>query len=286
MAIRDILVSLDSGAPAEARLRLALALAASRRARLTAVYVLPKPRRTASPIGLGPVSPSTPAWTPAPAAEPPRDPERAEEAERQFRSELRYRGIEGEWYLLEEGDLADLVAHANAVDLTILGQQPSTARGDSAGEFVPDAVVVEVGRPILVVPYAGKFETVGRRPLIAWDGSREAARALGDALPLLESTEAATVIYIGAREKQLERAQPALDRIVRHLQRHAIAAGVEATRGGDVPISDLLLSRAADLGADMIVAGAYHHSPMREALLGGVSRELLRHMTVPVLMSH
>jgi nucleotide-binding universal stress UspA family protein len=286
MEICDILVSLDSSAPGEARLRLALALASSRKARLTAVYVLPAPRSTAPPIGLGPLPPSTPAWTPDPAAGPPRDPERAEEIERQFRSELRSRGIEGEWYLLDERNLVELVEYANTVDLTILGQQSSGAWAASAGEFAPDAVVVAVGRPVLVVPYAGKFETVGRRPLIAWDGSREAARALGDALPLIEDAEAVTVIYIGTRGMQLEQAQPALDRIVRHLQRHAIKASGEAIRGGDVAISDLLLSRAADLDADMIVAGAYHHRPMREALLGGVSRELLRHMTVPVLMSH
>jgi nucleotide-binding universal stress UspA family protein len=263
MAIRDILVTLDSSVPGEVRLRLALALASSRKARLTAAYVLPAPRSAAAG-----------------------GPERAEEIERQFRGELHYRGIEGEWCLLEEGDPTELVESANTVDLTILGQQSSRARADSAGEFAPDAVVVEVGRPILVVPYAGKFEAVGRRPLIAWDGSREAARALGDALPLIEGAEAATVMYIGGSEKQLERAQPALDRVVHHLQRHGIKASGKATRGGDIPTSDLLLSRAADLDADMIVAGAYHHSPIREALLGGVSRELLRHMTVPVLMSH
>jgi nucleotide-binding universal stress UspA family protein len=286
MAIRDILVSLDSSASSAARLRLALALATSRKARLTAVYVLPEPRSTAPPIGLRLLPPSTQAWMPASAAEPPRDPERADEIESEFRSELRGRGIEGEWYLLDERNLQEFVEYANTVDLTILGQQSSGAGGDSVGGFSPDAVVLEAGRPVLVVPYAGKFETVGRRPLIAWDGSREAARALGDALPLIEGAEAVTVIYIGAREIQLERARPAIDRVVRHLRRHAIKASGEATRGGDVPISDLLLSRAADLGADLIVAGAYHHSPMREALLGGVSRELLRHMTVPLLMSH
>jgi nucleotide-binding universal stress UspA family protein len=147
-------------------------------------------------------------------------------------------------------------------------------------------VVLQVGRPVLVIPCAGKFETVGRRALIAWDGSREAARALSDALPLLESSEAVTVIYVGPRETQLERAKLALDRILRHLQRHEIKASGEATARGEAAISDLLLSRAAEVDADMIVAGAYHHSPLREALLGGVSRELLEHMTVPVLMSH
>ena len=77
-----------------------------------------------------------------------------------------------------------------------------------------------------------------------------------------------------------------LDRVVRHLQRLGIAAKREETRGGDIRTADVLLSRASDLDADLIVAGAYHHSQFREALLGGVSRELLHHMTVPVLMSH
>jgi nucleotide-binding universal stress UspA family protein len=283
MPIRDILVCLDSHEAGEGRLRLALELARSRRARLTALYVLPEPRVAAPPIGLGPVPPSTVAWTPPPAVSgAPREPERAEQAETLFRSELRTGGLDGEWYLLDEGDLSGLVEHANAVDLAIIGQQSP----DAPGAIVPDRVVTEVGRPVLVVPYAGKFETVGRRALVAWDGSREAARAVNDALPLIESAEAVTVLYVGGRETELERARPALDRIVGHLRMHAIKASGEETPRGDIPVSDLLLSRAADFGADLIVAGAYHHAPLREALLGGVSRELLRHMTVPVLMSH
>ena len=286
MPIRDILVCLDSSEAGEGRLRLALALARGRKARLTGLYVLAEPRVTAPPIGLGPMPPSTLPWSePAAAAGPPREPERAEQVEARFRSELRAAGLDGEWYLLDERDLSGLVGFANTVDLTILGQESPEAPGDGGG-LAPDRVVTEIGRPMLIVPYAGRFETVGRRALIAWDGSREAARALDDALPLLEGAEAVTVICIGTREAQLERARPALDRVVRHLQRHAIKAREEEDLGGDIPISDLLLSRAADLGVDLIVAGAYHHSPMREALLGGVSRDLLRHMTVPVLMSH
>ena len=288
MSIRDILVCLDSSAAGETRLRLALALARSRKAKLTALYVLPEPRVEAPPIGLGPAPPSTAPWTagPPPAADSPREPERAEEAERLFRGELGSGGIEGEWYLLDERALSEVVDYANTVDLTILGQQSSDAPADTAGAFAPDTVVTEVGRPVLIVPYAGKFETVGRHALIAWDGSREAARALNDALPLLAGAEAVTVLHIGADESQLRGARPALDRVVRHLRRHGIEARGEEAPRGDVAVADLLLSRAADLDADMIVAGAYHRSPLREALLGGVSRELLRHMTVPVLMSH
>ena len=87
-------------------------------------------------------------------------------------------------------------------------------------------------------------------------------------------------------EASAERIRLSLERVVRHLARHGIPAHPEDALRGDIPISDLLLSRAADFDADLIVAGAYHHSPLREALLGGVSRELLQHMTVPVLMSH
>jgi nucleotide-binding universal stress UspA family protein len=288
MAIRDILVTADASAAREGRLRLALALARSHKARLTVLYLLPAPRSVAPPIGLGPVPPTAAAWAPGPSAETgtPRDPERAEQAEAAFRGELRAAGLEGEWYLLDEGNLGEIVGYANAVDLTILGQQPAEGPADGAAGVSPDAVVVEVGRPVLIVPYAGSFETVGRRALVAWDGSREAARALGDALPLIESADAVTVIYVGRGERELERAQPALDRIVRHLRRHGVEAGAEETPRGDIPIAELLLSRAADLDADLIVAGAYHHSPLREALLGGVSRELLRNMTVPVLMAH
>ena len=141
-------------------------------------------------------------------------------------------------------------------------------------------------RPVLVVPYAGAFDSVGKRVLVAWDGSREAVRAVNDALPLLGEAEAVTVISIGPRETELERRRTSLERIVGHLQRHAILARLEESVQGGIAVSDVLLSRAADLAADLIVAGLYHHSQLREALIGGVSRDLLDHMTVPVLMSH
>jgi len=146
--------------------------------------------------------------------------------------------------------------------------------------------VIASGRPVLVVPYAGTFEAVGKRILIAWDGTREANRALNDALPLLEGAEAVTVMFVGANERELEQHRPALERIVGHLRRHGINATLEETLRAGLPISDILLSRAADFAADLIVTGGYHHSQLREALIGGVSRELLEHMTVPVLMSH
>ena len=121
-----------------------------------------------------------------------------------------------------------------------------------------------------------------------WPGTarREAVRALHDALPLIAKAEAVTVLTVRSREASFERDAPALHRVVRHLGRHGIPAQHEEALRGDLPVAEVLLSRAADLDADLIVAGAYHHSQFREALVGGVSRELLDHTTVPLLMSH
>ena len=139
---------------------------------------------------------------------------------------------------------------------------------------------------MLILPYVGNFATIGERALIAWDETREATRAVNDALPLLARAKTVTVITVFTQQSEFERAHVGLRRVVHHLERHGIPARAEEAIRGDLAISDVLLSRAADLGADLIVAGAYHHSQLREALLGGVSRELLQHMTVPVLMSH
>jgi nucleotide-binding universal stress UspA family protein len=138
---------------------------------------------------------------------------------------------------------------------------------------------------LLIVPYAGTFAHAGSRVLVAWNGTREANRALHDPLPLIANTEVVIVMHIGTQQADLDSARRRLERIVRH-QRHGVRAPAEESLHGGISISDVLLSRAADLGADLIVAGAYHQSQLRETLLGGVSRDLLDHMTVPALMSH
>lgn len=293
MPISDILVCVDQTRAGESRLNLAFNLARANKSHLTAAYAMADgqraPRRGGGGGLVGAGVASGFAGEPSPGAaveETMREADAAEEAELRFAAALRQNGIEGEWRLLADGALPQLIELAQSVDLTILGQRPPDARADGAARYRPEDVVVAAGRPVLVVPYAGDFERVGKRVLIAWDGTREANRAVNDALPLLTEAEAATVIFVGAQEAELERTRPALERICGHLQRHGIDAKPEESLKGDLAVSDLLLSRAADLDADLIVSGGYHHSPLREAILGGVSRELLGHMTVPVLMSH
>jgi nucleotide-binding universal stress UspA family protein len=295
MALKDLLVVMEPGTAGEGRLKLALNLARTHRAaHITSCYLMREDRAAAvlpgAPLNPGPgiLVPSEAqtqgedrGFSPAPPVS--REAERAEQIEELFRAELRTNAIGGEWHLFSPGETAALIEIAKSFDLTILGQLSPEIRSTA---FRPDEIIIATGRPILVVPYAGTFDAVGRRVLVAWDGTREAVRAANDALPLLEKAEAVTVMFVGAQQTVLEQHRPSIERMVEHLRRHGISANAEATLQGDLRISDVLLSRAADLVADLIVAGAYHHSQLREALVGGVSRELLEHMTVPVLMSH
>jgi nucleotide-binding universal stress UspA family protein len=299
MGLGDILVCLDPTEAGENRLRLAVAIAREHRAHLSAAYILPENipggalrdgLGIAAPTGAaGIVEGSLVAGIPAPGIPPAPRPDASRSAaladivEQRYR-EARSHAIESEWHLIGAGDAPELVALAKAVDLVIYGQRSRDYPVPTG--FRPEDILLGSGRPVLVTPYAGKFAAIGRRVLVAWDGTREASRALHDALPLLAEAEAVRVVTVRAREGSFERDRPELDRIVRHLERHGIAARPEETLRGDMRVSELLLSRAADMSADLIIAGAYHHSQLREALLGGVSRELLDHMTVPVLMSH
>lgn len=162
-------------------------------------------------------------------------------------------------------------------DLIVIGQHDPDS-SDAAG-VAPDfaeEVVIDSGRPALLVPFAGRYHDVGRRVLVAWKASREAARALSAALALLQPGAEVHVVSWGSDPSEL---RPLL-------QHHGIEAQFHAEGGDEGQVGELMLSRAADLGADMIVMGCYGRSRTRERLLGGASRSVFGAMTVPVLMSH
>lgn len=299
MAFRDILVCLDPTDAGEQRLRIAAALAREQGAHLSAAYLLPEAIPGAPPYGPTVRPPTSEAWMPqaglvagVPAqgvspgigADTTRGPELADMIEQRFREEIRPHALEGDWHMFGSGEGDELAELSRTADLVVCGQASADYR--VAAGFRPADLIAGAGRPVLVVPYAGAFGALGRRVLVAWDGTREAARAVHDALPLLASAEAATVMTVRNGEADFADDAPSMARLLRHLERHGINAQPERTLRGGVPIADLLLSRAADLDSDLIVAGAYHHSQLREALIGGVSRDLLDRMTVPVLMSH
>jgi nucleotide-binding universal stress UspA family protein len=136
---------------------------------------------------------------------------------------------------------------------------------------------------VLAVPYAYERKPVGRRILVAWNGSREAARAVGDAMPLLERAEHVQVAVFRPDAGPGE--LPGAD-LAAHLARHGARANVTRHEASDIDVGNLLLSTAFDAQADLIVMGAWGHSRLAELVLGGVTRTILESMTVPVLMSH
>jgi nucleotide-binding universal stress UspA family protein len=300
MALKDILVCLDPTDAGDVRLRLAAALAREHRAHVSAAYILQQDIAGAPPYGgIGIRAPSgaagiapgsivagvpAPAVRPATLGEAAGGGDLADIIEQRFRATVQPQATAGEWYLFGEGGSEELIRLLRAFDLVVYGQSSPDYRMPTG--FQPEDIIMACGRPVLVVPDAGEFAMAGRRVLLAWDGTREAARAVNDAVPLIGQAEAVTVVTVRANEADFEHNRPQLERMVRHLERHGIAARPEEAAQGDLRVSDVLLSLAADLGADMIVTGAYHHSQIRETLFGGVSRELLDHMTVPVLMSH
>ena len=146
-----------------------------------------------------------------------------------------------------------------------------------------DSVVLGAGGPVLVWPYAGPFSANAETIMLAWNSTREAKRALSDALPIMQ--QASRVIVLGIDTGDGKHI-PGAD-VSAYLARHGVSAEARHTiSSSDLGASDALLSEISDLGAGLLVMGGYGHHRMREVLLGGVTRDILRQMTVPVVMSH
>jgi nucleotide-binding universal stress UspA family protein len=284
MVLRDILVLLDAGPTSEERLHVAVNMAVEQDARLSAVF-LHDDRLGDFPAGLTVLPASRETAACCSVIDMTRSAAGIDAVEQRFLDCTRSLRERGELYSLGRTDFTELMSLARASDLVVIGQVNPRA-GPVPGWYRPEEIVMDCGRPVLMVPYAGHFPHIGQRVLVAWDGSREAVRALNDALPVIRCARVATVMIVRPHVREFQRDRAPMQRIVQHLRRHGIPARTDETLQSDNSVADVLLSRTVDLAADMIVAGAYHRSPLREALIGGVSRGLFHHMTVPVLMSH
>jgi nucleotide-binding universal stress UspA family protein len=284
MALRNLLVHVDQTNDSPKRVDYAVQLAARENAHLTALYCVGEFL--------------LPGWADVPgqvvAEQRRKETERGEAVLQQFRDTAEKQGISYETRMAEvpADSVADEVAvNARYSDLAILGQvNPDEI--PTGGRHIVETVVMGAGRPVLVVPYIGAPKAangdlrIGRNIMVSWDAGREATRAVNDAMPFLERADKATVVAINpTRSFGRHGDEPGAD-IGLHIARHDVKVDVTHYNMGDMGPGDAMLSRVSDLDADMLVMGAYGHSRMREIILGGATRTILEHMTVPVLMSH
>lgn len=279
MAYRDLLLLLDERAGDEAALAAAVDLAARHEAHLTALFPA--------------IETPLPAFVAAQMTRSLREQQRrhlddrAGEARARFEAACKRNGVSSEWrqVTMLTGDAFEtLTRHARYADLVIAGQPPLEHGDTDRAELLQD-MVLGCGRPMLVVPVIGAPAGFGGKAMVAWDSGREAARAVADALPLLQQAQRVEVVTVDARHRRSHGEEPGAD-IARHLARHGVKVEVAQLESGSLAVGDLLLNRAADNGLDLLVMGAYAHSRLRDFVLGGVTRHMLDHMTLPVFLAH
>lgn len=204
----------------------------------------------------------------------------------QFESIAREAGVASfERRLVSDDPEGGLVLQARFCDLVVISQTDPDHSVPGVVHDLPEYVVLNCARPVLIVPYAGQFERIDGKALVAWDGSMEATRAMTSAIPLLRYASEATVMVFNSPTLPDAPGAPERADLAAFLARHRVRAGVLA-QTTELDTGDALLSLAADLQSDLIVMGAYGHTRFRELLLGGATKTVLRTMTVPVLMAH
>jgi nucleotide-binding universal stress UspA family protein len=279
MAYKTLLVQIDETKANAGRLQAAIDLARAHDAHLTGLYIINEPNLP------GFVT----AQLPQDAIEAQRASavQAADAAVAAFRAAADREGVQSDTRIVhaQNNEVAALFArHARYADLAIAGQDDPDEPGRGGRHLVED-LVLSAGRPVLAVPYIGTSRPIGRIVTVAWDGGREAARAVADATPLLEAAKEVHVLVVNPESgSDAHGAEPGAD-IALNLARHGIKAEARSISAPDLEEGDAILSWLANSGSDLLVMGLYGHARFRELVLGGVSRRILESMTTPVLMA-
>ena len=209
----------------------------------------------------------------------------AAEIEEIFEKNTKKEGISAEWRLVQAHSslIAGVITnHARCVDLIVAGQA-NPQHDDKYVSDILEGFLIDSGRPVLVIPYVGKYETIGDNITFAWNASRESARVASSALPFFKMAEKVTVLWVNANEEGDD--LPGAE-IATSLARQGVIVETKHSVSVLPEVGDEILSRVSDLSSDLLVMGAYGHSRLREFIFGGASYHILRHMTVPVLLVH
>jgi nucleotide-binding universal stress UspA family protein len=275
--VKDIIVNLSVTKEGSVVGKYAVSVAAALEAHLTGVAFIYDPVVPISGAG----------YIPAEVIEIQREDNEtaADAAIKSFTAATDQAGISAE-PLITNASLAGAGDHfarmARRFDLAIVGQaEPEIS---SMEQIIGETTLFESGRPMIMVPYIQKAPFKTDNVMICWDGSRTAARAVADAIPIIRKSGRVEIVIVASdrgKQDEIEGAD-----IGQHLARHGLKVDVHRISGGNIDVGDALLSHAADSGADFMVMGGYGHSRLREFVLGGVTRSIFGSMTLPVLLSH
>lgn len=275
MTYRDILVHVKYHEAWSPHIDVAGALAQSFGARLTGLYTLSDLAALKTVFGKSADSVRE---------REVKDAAKTSEAEEKFRALLAKRNIAGDWKV-GEGNAGDLLPWASRFcDLIVIEQ--TDLGTDEIGLESEIQTVMASGRPTLIVPKRGTFPTVGKRILLAWNGSREAATALRGALPLIEKADHVDVLLGRGKEVFGSITRYPDLKITDYLARRTRSLGTREFAAGEPDAGAAILKAASDAGADLIVMGAFARSWFREWIFGGATLHVLRKTTLPVLMAH
>jgi nucleotide-binding universal stress UspA family protein len=202
---------------------------------------------------------------------------------RRFEAISAKRDLSAEFRVIRRGGPdEDLTLSSLHSDLVVIGQRELQ---ELKGYASPEKLLLASGAPILIIPSGWKSESIGNKILVGWNASREARRAVADALPFLVAASSVTLLVVDSEQRPGRHGEEPGADIALYLARHGAHVEVEQVLSQGAPVADIILSCAAEHGVDLIVIGAYSHARPVEMMFGGVTQSLLKEAPVPVLMS-
>ncbi len=271
MTFKDILVHQAEDSHADERLKYAISLAVGFEARLTGVYMLDYPvipDFVAAQVSTQVVQ------------------QRYEEIRRfamqrreDFEASANAASVPADFHIMEGNPFDVMAAAARYADLIVISQPDPD--NPAPQDPVVQSLLLSAGGPVLMVPYVGRYDALAKRIMVAWNGTRESARAVHDALPLLKRAQEVVIFSVNPENGEFGGAE-----IAAHLARHGVKTTARHNIADDISVGEAVLSAIADNGIELLVMGAYGHSRVRELVFGGATRDIIDAMTCPVLFSH
>ncbi len=279
MSIKDIMVICDAGEANDYRVKTALLYAKIYQAHLTGLHLVPYP---IIPVYGG----NFPEAIPYISSE---QLEQSKNTENKLRDKFKKNAAEQEipcdWKVIDGVDVRYIIDNARYTDV-VIAPQGYSRYGEDNTQKIDDYLSIHLARPLIITPDLKKVFNLPKRVVIAWNESHEAARAVHDALPFLKYAEQIQVVSVAANDADEKKYMIYDDDLRKHLSHHGINVEVKSLDPATKGTGKTILESALEYDADLIVMGAYGHTRLKEIILGGATRYLLRHTTIPLFLSH